>query len=418
MSLTKVSYSMVTGASVNVFDFGAKGTGTDNDTAAIAAAVAYAATLPCAQIVFPSGSYLTDEIVIATDRTSLTGYGMVKLLARANGQGILKIAASYCSVEHFWFDNNSYTNVTALSLAPANEDDHLTRVDQLYNRIRDIHIEGCYNGVRMRCGPGTVSGDSGCWYNTIEDLDAKGTTRGIWMQPCVTNAGGGATAGSLVNRNVFKSIRCGQSEMNVGLHIEAGGTNQFYGMAFEGIQSAGPVATSTGIWIEATDSVSAFNNDGNVFFGVMNEANTQDVHCNNFYTDFFGLSSTGGIKLTGSYPQGGLSMTAAYTEPVWNGLFSNGQSGNIASGNSFNITVPPRKPCLLLMSDTNNPAHSTLWMVSGDGVNAVAYILVKDNSGGTLNITASNPVRVTVTQTTGTAANVGHGLLTGLVATI
>ena len=41
MSLTKVSYSMITGAPVNVRDFGAVGDGSNDDTSAIVAAIAY-----------------------------------------------------------------------------------------------------------------------------------------------------------------------------------------------------------------------------------------------------------------------------------------------------------------------------------------------------------------------------------------
>jgi len=47
MSLTKVTYSMINGASVNVFDFGATGDGSTDDTAAIQAALTAAGTQRC-----------------------------------------------------------------------------------------------------------------------------------------------------------------------------------------------------------------------------------------------------------------------------------------------------------------------------------------------------------------------------------
>ena len=56
MSLTKVSYSMINGAAVNVLDFGAAGNGTTNDSAAIQSAIDYAA-LNNLSLYFPSGVY-------------------------------------------------------------------------------------------------------------------------------------------------------------------------------------------------------------------------------------------------------------------------------------------------------------------------------------------------------------------------
>lgn len=66
MSLTKASYSMITGAPTNVLDYGAKGDGTTDDTAAIQAAINSGAS----EVVFPAGktylvspnsSYVTPE---------------------------------------------------------------------------------------------------------------------------------------------------------------------------------------------------------------------------------------------------------------------------------------------------------------------------------------------------------------------
>ena len=57
MALTKASYSMVSGAPLNVLDFGATGDGTTNDTAAIQLAVTAAYAQERA-LYFPSGTYL------------------------------------------------------------------------------------------------------------------------------------------------------------------------------------------------------------------------------------------------------------------------------------------------------------------------------------------------------------------------
>jgi hypothetical protein len=56
MSLTKVTYSMIQGAPVNVLDYGAKGDGATDDTAAIQAALNAITT--GGEVVFPPGTYL------------------------------------------------------------------------------------------------------------------------------------------------------------------------------------------------------------------------------------------------------------------------------------------------------------------------------------------------------------------------
>ena len=65
MSLTKATYSMISGAPVNVFDFGAVGNGTTDDTAAIQAAVNSANALGGGTVYLPQGDYkITAPITI------------------------------------------------------------------------------------------------------------------------------------------------------------------------------------------------------------------------------------------------------------------------------------------------------------------------------------------------------------------
>lgn len=73
MSLTKVTYSMIQGATVSVLDYGAVGDGAADDTAAIIAAVAAANG---GIVSFPKGEYrITGTITVTTPGTSFIGEG-------------------------------------------------------------------------------------------------------------------------------------------------------------------------------------------------------------------------------------------------------------------------------------------------------------------------------------------------------
>jgi hypothetical protein len=69
MSLTKASYSMVSGAPLNVLDYGATGNGTTDDTAAIQLAVTASYALQKA-LYFPSGTYLMSSTITMGNNTA------------------------------------------------------------------------------------------------------------------------------------------------------------------------------------------------------------------------------------------------------------------------------------------------------------------------------------------------------------
>lgn len=74
MSLTKASYSMITGAPANVKDFGAVGDGVSDDTAAINLALAYLESIGGGTLYFPNGTYkTTSEILIDVSQIRLVG---------------------------------------------------------------------------------------------------------------------------------------------------------------------------------------------------------------------------------------------------------------------------------------------------------------------------------------------------------
>lgn len=79
MSLTKVSYSMINGAPVNILDYGADPTGLSDSTAAIQAAIDYAQSVSNEQggatVYLPQGKYQISETLTVLHPISLIGDG-------------------------------------------------------------------------------------------------------------------------------------------------------------------------------------------------------------------------------------------------------------------------------------------------------------------------------------------------------
>jgi hypothetical protein len=78
MALTKVSFSMIQGSPVNVMDFGAKGDGSTDDTAAIQAAInsLTSATLTGGILFFPTGFFIVTSALTITKGISVLGSGI------------------------------------------------------------------------------------------------------------------------------------------------------------------------------------------------------------------------------------------------------------------------------------------------------------------------------------------------------
>lgn len=88
MSLTKVSFSMISNASVNVKDYGAIGNGIADDTVAIKAALAASNRR---QVYLPTGSYLISDTLVVPEGTTMYGDGKVStfIILNANLAAIL-----------------------------------------------------------------------------------------------------------------------------------------------------------------------------------------------------------------------------------------------------------------------------------------------------------------------------------------
>lgn len=95
MSLTKVSFSMIDGAPINVLDYGAIGDGVADDTTAIQAAIDAALSANGTTLVFPPGVYLVTGLTVdfGNSGTSVNFKGFGK-----NNTEIRKTGASFAAV--------------------------------------------------------------------------------------------------------------------------------------------------------------------------------------------------------------------------------------------------------------------------------------------------------------------------------
>lgn len=105
MALTKVTYSMIEGAVVNVLDYGAVGDGSTDDTAAIQAAIdAIEATTTRSSLYLPSGIYKTTaKLEISTRFMQIIGDGMGRAVGSTTniqgGTAILYAGAALSATE-------------------------------------------------------------------------------------------------------------------------------------------------------------------------------------------------------------------------------------------------------------------------------------------------------------------------------
>lgn len=206
MSLTKATYSMISGAPINVLDYGATGDGVTNDTTALQAAIT-AATANKRTLYVPAGTYLYSALTIASGITIL-GDGVSSLLKKTttNLDGITVTTTSPITVENIAFTAVALqTDKALMVLNPATGENALST-------FRNVTFSAFYIGLQfLRAATWSIID---CYFESA-GVDAGST--GLWIQNNQNPDSGDST----VIGNVFYYSN------NVGTHIRqisSGGT--------------------------------------------------------------------------------------------------------------------------------------------------------------------------------------------------
>lgn len=214
MSLTKVSYSMIDGAVVNVRDYGAVGDGVADDTAAIQAAIDATANL--GTVFFPKGTYkITDTIdIIYNDvwqAVNLLGVGNGSKIDWRGGNGKPMIhtrgpgtngsgfyAKPYIEKLQLYgnaFTGDPYTNVTGVQVGDTPQNvfsgvcnftlrdcliRHTTIGIAIFYESDECVIEGNYIERFTGYGIYNQQGGSGVWITKNHISDGSATSVGVY----------------------------------------------------------------------------------------------------------------------------------------------------------------------------------------------------------------------------------------------
>lgn len=198
MPLTKVTYSMIDGAPINVLDYGADNTGATSSVAAVEAAITYANSLTVPVLIdFPAGVYdLTAGISVPIERgqVSFNGNGSKILCESGKIFNFIKAATTlyYNNVENFWFD---YPVVTGSPAVPTD-----------VNAIPVVYNKGSYFGIYnliIRNAPAAISLEN-CSNFAISNV--KGNTINVAKSAILINGSTLTSVGYFENISLYNLV--------------------------------------------------------------------------------------------------------------------------------------------------------------------------------------------------------------------
>lgn len=375
MALTKVTYSMIDGASANVLDFGADPTGVSDSRAAFQAAVDAVIAAGRGTVFVPSGTYVINGttspdsflngVLFPWDNNydirpylRLVGDGGVTIKAGSNNMVLFRVSTTFVEISNIRILGNGKTNVTGIGVWPENVGNvTLTApVSQSYFVSHSVTIQDCYIGMDFQPGvTDTSNRQSGCFYHAVYNYHGNTNTQHlVFSYPYDYNTTPTAFNQNYTTRAGF--YNCSFVNGNVGVYAKGVGDIYFYNSNAELINStsnvrgAAPLATPTGVYVS---SQGTFAKSVQMFGGYI-EACTESIY----------NGRTNGVVTVGT-------IYATPTTGNFRNIVNLNREGMTLSYDSVNAAVnftPTSDGGLSVMADPGNAKAATFMQMGIDGV--------------------------------------------------
>jgi len=362
MALTKVSYSMITGAPVNVLDFGADPTGATNSAPAIQLAVNFAAGR---RIYIPQGTYTIGSTITCPSGTWLEGDG--------GGETILQGSAD---VNVLLFQDASVADYTGAGISKL-------KITGSGAAARLVTVNNVWGFTAQNCFIRGVPTVFRCIeiqrYSFECKIDSCRITDAIESCIYLNEISGEPPNGCMITNCDFSP-----EDGGYGVYDEAGNT-RIIGNWFEYAFSAGPPVGYGGTSIYSTGSPQIIGN--NIADGYNGD---YAIHLN---------GTNGAIVNSNSINVNGPDAT---------GIYVNGCSNTVVNGNKFNIDVAD-----YFISVTNSD-RTIISSNVGQGIVSGAYqLLAVYTIGGT-----SQDTQIVNNSFSYSGAATGKGVIVGANITL